>query len=134
MDIFVCLPPPALQLFRWLFLHILIPSCCSDDVAMLFISWMFQVLLGKSHFMSTHAQFGLATLILSALMPLGGLLSFKKVGLLQKLPERLQPHVKTMHRTVRLGDRRVCVLSVQDLHLSVSVFICGLSLFMTHHQ
>ncbi|KXZ44862.1 hypothetical protein GPECTOR_61g815 [Gonium pectorale] len=57
-----------------------------------------QVLLGKPHFMSLHAKFGLATLVLSILMPLWGLVSFRRMGLIQRFPERWQPLIKTLHR------------------------------------
>ncbi|KAG2492371.1 hypothetical protein HYH03_009319 [Edaphochlamys debaryana] len=60
-----------------------------------------KVLHGKPHFVSLHAKFGLATLILSTLLPLWGLVSFRRLGIIQRFPERLQPVIKMLHR--RLG-------------------------------
>ena len=45
-------------------------------------------------------QFGLATVVLTAVAPLGGALSFRKFGLLHRLPDRLQAPTKWAHRTV----------------------------------
>jgi len=46
-------------------------------------------------------QFGLATLLLSLAAPLGGVLSFRKFGLINLLPESLHGAVKYAHRKVR---------------------------------
>ncbi len=46
-------------------------------------------------------QCGLASLILSILAPLQGVISFRKLGIIQKFPERLQPSIKALHRSVR---------------------------------
>ena len=55
---------------------------------------------GKAHFTSWHAKVGLTVFILSIVAPLGGIVSFRKFGLLQRLPEKLQPQVKGAHRAV----------------------------------
>ncbi len=55
---------------------------------------------GKAHFTSWHAKVGLAVFTLSILVPLGGIVSFRKFGLLQRLPEKLQPQIKWAHRNV----------------------------------
>ncbi|GLI61584.1 hypothetical protein VaNZ11_004000 [Volvox africanus] len=57
-----------------------------------------KILLGKPHFVSLHAKFGLATLILSILMPLWGLVSFRRMGIIQRFPEVWQPRIKAAHR------------------------------------
>lgn len=55
---------------------------------------------GKTHFKSVHAKVGLAVLILSIVAPLGGMVSYRRFGFLQRLPEKLQPRVKWAHRNV----------------------------------
>ena len=45
-------------------------------------------------------QFGLATFILAVIAPLGGALSFKQWGFISQLPERWQPWVKAVHRSI----------------------------------
>ncbi|PNH10254.1 hypothetical protein TSOC_003067 [Tetrabaena socialis] len=61
-----------------------------------------KILHGKPHFMSLHAKFGLATLVLTTLMPLWGLVSFKRMGIIQRFPERLHPLIKQLHRQLGL--------------------------------
>ena len=63
-------------------------------------AFMLQVIHGKRHFQSLHAKFGLATFILAVIAPLGGLISFRKLGLLQRFPDKLQPRIKWLHRNV----------------------------------
>lgn len=65
------------------------------------ISSCLQVLHDKPHFRSIHAKFGLATLVLGILAPLGGVVSFRRFGLLQRFPDRLQMRIKWFHRNVR---------------------------------
>lgn len=57
-----------------------------------------QVRNNKDHFTSLHGKVGLLTLLLAALAPLGGLFSFRKLGLVTHLPEPWQPVVKWLHR------------------------------------
>ena len=59
-----------------------------------------QVVHGKAHFTSWHAKAGLTVFILSIVAPLGGVASFRKFGLLQRMPEKLQPRIKWAHRNV----------------------------------
>ena len=59
-----------------------------------------QVVHGKAHFTSWHAKVGLAVFVLSIVAPLGGVVSFRRLGLLQRLPERMQPQIKWAHRNV----------------------------------
>ena len=54
----------------------------------------------KPHFVSIHAKFGLATLVLGFLAPLGGAISFRRFGLLQRFSDRLQLRIKWFHRNV----------------------------------
>ena len=54
----------------------------------------------KPHFVSLHAKFGLSTLVLGFLAPLGGAVSFRRFGLLQRFPDRLQMRIKWFHRNV----------------------------------
>ncbi len=46
------------------------------------------------------SQFGLATLLLTLLMPLGGLISFRRMGIIQRFPEVWQPRIKFAHKKV----------------------------------
>ena len=66
---------------------------------------MCQVVHGKVHFKSLHAKVGLAVFILSIVAPLGGVVSFRKLGLLQRVPEKLQPQIKWAHRNVSTTAR-----------------------------
>ena len=56
----------------------------------------------KPHFRSIHAKFGLATLVLGFLAPLGGFVSFRRFGLLQRFPDQLQMRIKWFHRNVSI--------------------------------
>ncbi|KAK9830306.1 hypothetical protein WJX72_010893 [[Myrmecia] bisecta] len=69
--------------------------------------------LGKQHFKSIHAKMGLLTLILSVCAPLGGALSFKYLGLLTKIPERLQPTVKLAHRNLGIATLTVALITIE---------------------
>ena len=66
-----------------------------------------QVNLGKLHFQTIHARTGLATLLLAVAAPMGGLLSFKRLGLLAHFPEGWQPGIKQAHRMVRTAAELV---------------------------
>mmetsp|Transcript_10876 Transcript_10876/g.19810 ORF Transcript_10876/g.19810 Transcript_10876/m.19810 type:complete len:234 (+) Transcript_10876:139-840(+) len=57
-----------------------------------------KIRLGKMHFKSNHAKIGLASLILAAIVPLGGAISFRKLGFIHYFPERLHPFIKASHR------------------------------------
>lgn len=63
-----------------------------------------QVLLGKPHFRTLHGRFGLAALLLGIAAPLGGVLSFKSLGLLKGASEPVQTRVKWVHRKVRAAQ------------------------------
>lgn len=52
----------------------------------------------KPHFVSLHARIGLATLCLSVVAPLLGVVAFKKLGIYEGLPLALQTQVKWLHR------------------------------------
>ena len=60
-----------------------------------------QVLHGKAHFQTLHSKLGIAASSAVVLVAAGGLVSFRKLGLLQRMPDLLQAPVKTMHRNVR---------------------------------
>lgn len=70
---------------------------------------LLQVLHDKPHFVSIHAKFGLATLVLGFLAPLGGAISFRRFGLLQRFSDRLQLRIKWFHRNVS-----VFIIMAQD--------------------
>lgn len=56
--------------------------------------------LGKAHFQSWHGTIGICVASLTLFSSLGGLLAFKRIGLLQKLPVQLQQRVKVAHRYI----------------------------------
>ena len=60
-----------------------------------------QILHGKPHFGSLHAKLGFAASVLTLLVAAGGLASFRKLGILQRLPEALQGPIKAVHRNVQ---------------------------------
>lgn len=72
-----------------------------------------KVLHGKPHFVSLHAKFGLATLVLSILMPLWGAASFRRLGIVQRFPERWQPRIKALHRQLGLATWLLALVTVQ---------------------
>lgn len=57
-------------------------------------------LKGKQHFTSLHGKVGLVTFLLSLASPLLGALSFRRLGLVQRLPEGWQPQMKWLHRLI----------------------------------
>jgi cytochrome b-561 domain-containing protein 2 len=59
-----------------------------------------KTLHNKQHFKSLHGKVGLFTTILSLAAPTLGVLSFKKLGLLTKLPAEWHPAVKWLHRLI----------------------------------
>lgn len=56
---------------------------------------------GKPHFTTTHGKLGLLTIVLTVLSPTIGAVAFKRLGLLDAVPEQARPLVKAVHR--RLG-------------------------------
>lgn len=48
---------------------------------------------------------GALNLLLVALAPLLGVVSFRKMGIITKLPEDVQPRVKWLHRMVSDAER-----------------------------
>ncbi|EIE25654.1 hypothetical protein COCSUDRAFT_12782 [Coccomyxa subellipsoidea C-169] len=65
------------------------------------------------HFKSVHAKFGLATFIFGIIAPLGGLISFRRLGLLKKFPEKYQARIKWAHRNVGLLTWLLAVVTIQ---------------------
>lgn len=59
-----------------------------------------QALHGKSHFTSFHGKVGVLVMALVAAAPALGFLSFRKMGLLTRLPAEQQSRVKWAHRLV----------------------------------
>lgn len=53
---------------------------------------------GKPHFVSWHGLGGLATVVLAAGTFVGGLFSFRALGLMPLLPTFLQTRIKTIHK------------------------------------
>jgi cytochrome b-561 domain-containing protein 2 len=61
-----------------------------------------QTLNGKQHFTSLHGKVGLLTFLLALAAPLLGMLSFRRLGLIQRFPPDWQPRLKWLHRLVGL--------------------------------
>lgn len=57
-------------------------------------------LKGKQHFTSLHGKVGLVTFLLALASPLLGVLSFRRLGLIQKFPQDWHPRLKWLHRLV----------------------------------
>ncbi|CAK0780506.1 hypothetical protein CVIRNUC_005075 [Coccomyxa viridis] len=72
-----------------------------------------KVVHGKAHFTSWHAKVGLTVFILSIVAPLGGVASFRKFGLLQRMPEKLQPRIKWAHRNIGLVTWLFALLAIE---------------------
>jgi hypothetical protein len=73
---------------------------------------------GYNHFVSTHAKVGLATMVLGMMAPIGGAVSFRKLGLLTLLPTAMQPIIKMGHRYVSKG----CPCEGSDADIPTSLF------------
>ena len=61
--------------------------------------------MGKAHFQSLHAKLGLTAFLCSAAIVLSGAASFRKLGILQYVPQHLQAMVKYGHRVVSRRSR-----------------------------
>mmetsp|Transcript_30061 Transcript_30061/g.66602 ORF Transcript_30061/g.66602 Transcript_30061/m.66602 type:complete len:240 (+) Transcript_30061:50-769(+) len=72
-----------------------------------------KIIHNKQHFKSTHAKFGLATLILSVVAPLNGVVSFRKLGIIQKFPEKWQPRLKWLHRRIGALTWLLALVTIQ---------------------
>ena len=70
---------------------------CTSDAQR---SWA-QILNNKHHFKTLHAKLGFATSVLVFAVAAGGLVSFRKLGMLHHFPDRWQAVIKTSHRYVR---------------------------------
>ncbi|QDZ21076.1 cytochrome b-561-like protein [Chloropicon primus] len=70
--------------------------------------------LGKDHYKSYHAKLGLFVFIMTVFVVAGGLLSFKKLGLINIFPEKHHGLVKTLHR---LGGGTTFFLSLVVMEL-----------------
>lgn len=84
---------------------------------------MLQDLKGKQHFTSLHGKVGLVTFLLALASPLLGVLSFRRLGLIQKFPQDWHPRLKWLHRLVRAeghmsahGDVQVKLPSGMQAH------------------
>jgi len=59
-------------------------------------------LMGKDHFTTDHSKVGLAAIVISFTSALGGAGAFKRLGLLERIPEQFQAPAKLAHRKVGL--------------------------------
>eukprot|EP00887_Chlorella_sp_A99_P002879 scaffold6.g2879.t1 len=84
--------------------HGLIQAGASVSVGLGFYAiYRNKALKGKQHFASLHGKTGLVATALTAASVLLGVLSFRKLGLIQRFPESWQPHIKWLHRMVSIG-------------------------------
>jgi len=88
-----------------------------------------KVVNGRSHFLSTHAQVGLATMLLSLGSPLLGLVSFRRMGIIQRFPERLQPRIKWLHRQLGVVTWLMSLVTIQLALRHPAVYKGGLTIF-----
>eukprot|EP00873_Tetraselmis_striata_P023085 jgi/Tetstr1/443349/TSEL_031364.t1 len=73
--------------------------------------------LGKPHLTSYHSKFGLATALLTVGSALGGVLSFRKLGLIEYVPEHLHATIKGAHRK---AGAMTWVLSLITIQLALT--------------
>lgn len=66
---------------------------------------------GKQHFTSLHGKVGNINTWLAVATPVGGIFSFRKLGLITCLPEPWHPFIKWLHRCVSCRIER-CSMSV----------------------
>lgn len=66
---------------------------------------------GKQHFTSLHGKVGNINTWLAVATPVGGIFSFRKLGLITRLPEPWHPFIKWLHRCVSCHIER-CSMSV----------------------
>ena len=59
-----------------------------------------QIINHKAHFKTLHAKLGFAVSILVFVVAAGGLVSFRKLGMLHYVPDRWQATIKASHRYV----------------------------------
>lgn len=57
-----------------------------------------QINLGKEHFKSWHGLLGTEIAAAAMVAAVGGAVSFRRIGVLAKLPANVQPMVKAAHR------------------------------------
>ncbi|GAX81977.1 hypothetical protein CEUSTIGMA_g9405.t1 [Chlamydomonas eustigma] len=67
----------------------------------------------KLHFKSTHSKFGVATLLMTVLSPLMGVVSFKRLGIITKFPEKWHSFIKFLHRRVGLITWLLAMITIQ---------------------
>mmetsp|Transcript_11039 Transcript_11039/g.33104 ORF Transcript_11039/g.33104 Transcript_11039/m.33104 type:complete len:226 (-) Transcript_11039:49-726(-) len=103
-------PPRAAAIQRHFWIQLLAVTAVAGGFWAIYQN---KVIHGKAHFKTTHGKFGLATVVLSAVAPLGGVLSFRKFGLLTLLPEILHAPTKWAHRKVGMVAWLLAVVTIQ---------------------
>ncbi|KAI8468594.1 MAG: eukaryotic cytochrome b561-domain-containing protein [Monoraphidium minutum] len=68
---------------------------------------------GKPHFRTLHGKLGLLTLVLTAASPLLGVVSFRKLGLIQRFPDEWQPRLKKTHKLLGAATWFLALLTVE---------------------
>lgn len=90
------------------------------------------------HLYSAHSKFGVAVLVLTVLVPIGGALCFRKLGFIQRFPEKWHPWIKALHRmlgtltwflsllVIELGLPHKAVYKIGLTEIwQVSIILCG---------
>jgi len=72
-----------------------------------------QVINGKQHFTSLHGKVGLLNFLLSLASPTLGILSFKYLGIYNKLPDTWQPYTKWAHRFLAVSTWLLALVTMQ---------------------
>ena len=83
---------------------------------------------GKAHFQTLHGKFGLCTFLTAVAVAGGGLVSFRRMGLITRLPGSVQPKVKWLHRSVSCSIRPSEVIVFERRIVSI-----GIRNANTHH-
>ncbi|KAL6766195.1 hypothetical protein ACKKBG_A35060 [Auxenochlorella protothecoides x Auxenochlorella symbiontica] len=68
---------------------------------------------GKQHFTSLHGKVGNINTWLAVATPVGGIFSFRKLGLITRLPEPWHPFIKWLHRCLGLLTWMLALVTVQ---------------------
>jgi len=79
--------------------------------------WVNKNIQGKSHFVTTHAQLGVLSVVLTIAALLLGALNFQRLGLLRLVPEEYRSTIKWAHRrsgAVAAGTAALCILTAID--------------------
>lgn len=103
-------PPRAAAIMQHFWIQLLAVTAVSGGFWAIYQNKMNN---GKDHFRTTHGKFGVITVIVTMVAPLGGILSFRKFGLLPRLPSNLHAPIKWLHRKVGLVAWLLALITIQ---------------------